>query len=109
MGLKQCDSVIILAGYGLSLSHFVQIVFSQFSKFLTDSWLGLSTVEKTDGLNVGRCNVSIDTCDSNGLSLDPLGVFEFPVDPLESEYLISPRALGVSAPTRKTRRSVHES
>ena len=83
--------------------------FSKFSEFLTDSWLGLSTVEKTDGLNVGRCNVSIDTCDSKGLSLDPLGVFEFPVDPLESEYLISPRALGVSAPTRKTRRSVHES
>ena len=69
---------------------------------LTDSWLGLRTVENTDGLNVGKCIVSIDTCDSNGLSLDPLGVFSFPADPLESEYLISPLVFGVSAPTMKT-------
>ena len=73
--------------------------------FLTDSWLGLRTVEKTDGLNVGRCNVSIDTWDSNGLSLEPFGVFNFPADPLESENLVSPRVLGVSAPTTNTRRS----
>ena len=72
---------------------------------LTDSWLGLRTVENTEGLNVGRCIVSIDTCDSNGLSLDPLGVFSFPADPLESEYLISPLVFGVSAPTMKTLRS----
>ena len=58
-------------------------------------------MEKTEGLNVGRCNVSIDTCDSNGFSLEPLGVFNFPVDPLESEYLVSPRVLGVSASASK--------
>ena len=75
---------------------------------LTFSWLGLSTVENTDGLNVGRCNVSIDKCDSNGFILEPLGVFDFPAEPLESENFPCFTAFGVSEPMTKTCRSILE-
>ena len=78
------------------------------NSLLTVSWLGLSTVEKTEGLNVGRCNVSIDRCDSKGFILEPLGVFVFPVDPLEPGNFPCFPAFGVSEPMTKTCRSILE-
>ncbi len=38
------------------------------SNFLTVSWLGLCTVEKTEGLKKGWDNFSVHKCISNGLT-----------------------------------------
>ena len=54
---------------------------------LTASLPGLTTVENTDGLQVGKCSLSIEMCESNGLVLRPDdGVLtpcegEFPAEP----------------------------
>ena len=71
---------------------------------LTDSWLGLRTVEKTEGLKVGRCHASMDKCDSKGFSLEPFGVLLLPDEPLELEPRIH-RATGVLLPILNTCRS----
>ena len=55
---------------------------------LTDSWLGLMTVEKTEGLNVGRCRVSCDICESNGLILVADLLLEFGVWSFELEAAV---------------------
>ena len=75
---------------------------------LTASWLGLRTVENTEGLKVGKCNVSIDKCDSKGFILEPFGVFVFPAELLESVTFPKLGAFGVLAPITKTRRSALE-
>ena len=75
---------------------------------LTDSWLGLNTVEKTEGLNVGRCRVSIDKWDSNGFILEPLGVLAFPAELLESVTLILLTIFGVSTSAIMAPLSIHD-
>ena len=75
---------------------------------LTDSWLGLNTVEKTEGLNVGRCRVSMDKWDSNGFILEPLGVLAFPAELLESVTLILLTIFGVSTSAIMAPLSIHD-
>ncbi len=44
------------------------------NNIITLSWLGLTTLENTEGLKVGHCSISIEMWESNGLIRGPDGV-----------------------------------